>query len=151
MTAKGKRTATISGAKISHDNDGDGVPEDIEDCDFALICTPGGAGDCPQDIAIEKTVQAAPCWPGFDCTFSLDIRNIGSAAHQAIAQGLHGRALDFARTLPNPASLTSQALIGSAKRDAPLAEIVEVAKLFFHLIPGLVTNIAFFRHQLLDR
>ncbi len=101
---------------------------------------------------VNTDYRALARWPSYFALAWGDLKpRIGSAAHEAIAQGLHSRALDFARTLPNPASLTSEALTQAAKRDAPLAEIVEVAKLFFHLIPGLVTNVAFFRHQLRAR
>ncbi|MCZ6858754.1 MAG: hypothetical protein O7I42_00490, partial [Alphaproteobacteria bacterium] len=101
---------------------------------------------------VNTDYRALARWPSYFALAWGDLKpHVGSEAHEAIAQGLHERALNFIRDLPNPASLTSEALIAAAKRDAPLAEIIEVTKLFFHLIPGLVTNIAFFRHQLSAR
>lgn len=100
---------------------------------------------------VNTDYRALARWPSYFALAWGDLKpHIGSGPHEAIAQGLHDRALDFARTLPNPGALTSAALIAAAKRDAPLAEITGMAKLFFHLLPGLVTNVAFFRHQLLD-
>ena len=100
---------------------------------------------------VNTDYRALARWPSYFALAWGDLKpHVGSAAHEAIAQGLHERALDFARTLPNPGGLTSQALTQAAKRDGPPAEILEVARLFFHLLPGLVTNVAFFRHQLLD-
>ena len=100
---------------------------------------------------VNTDYRALARWPSYFALAWGDLKpRLGGAAHEAIAQGLHDRALDFARTLPNPGGLTSAALIEAAKRDAPLAEIAGMAKLFFHLIPGLVTNIAFFRLSVLD-
>jgi hypothetical protein len=52
--------------------------------------------------------------------------------------------------MPNPTGLTAQGLREAAEADASLAEILEVVRLFQWLLPGLITNVAFFRHQLLD-
>ena len=101
---------------------------------------------------VNTDYRALARWPSYFALAWGDLKpHACTEVHEAIAQGLHERALDFARDLPNPANLTSEALIEAAKRDAPLAEIIEVTKLFFYLIPGLVTNIAFFRHQLSAR
>jgi hypothetical protein len=49
----------------------------------------------------------------------------------------------------NPGGLTSAALRAAAASDAPLEEVLAVCRLFQWLLPGLVANVAFFRHQLL--
>lgn len=54
----------------------------------------------------------------------------------------------LAQTLPNPGGVTAAALKVAAENDAPLGEIREVCRLFQHLLPGLVINVAFFREQL---
>jgi len=101
---------------------------------------------------VNTDYRAFARWPSYFALAWGDLKPcVTGAAHETITLGLHTRALDFAASFPNPAGLTSEALIAAAKRDAPLAEIVEMAKLFFHLLPGLVTNVAFFRHQLLER
>jgi len=68
-------------ATIKHDNDGDGVAEEIKDCASALICDPGL--DCPNDVAIEKSADGDTCWPGFPCKFHVKITNLSNANHPA--------------------------------------------------------------------
>jgi hypothetical protein len=48
-----------------------------------------------------------------------------------------------------PGGLTSAAMRTAAEQDAPIEEILEVAKLFTYLIPPLMVNVAFFRAQLM--
>ena len=62
---------------------------------------------------------------------------------------MHDRAVALAQTLPNPGRLTATALKAAAEQDAPLREILEVSRLFQHLLPGLVINVALFRGQLI--
>jgi hypothetical protein len=52
--------------------------------------------------------------------------------------------------LPNPAALTSEVLRNAAHSDGKPDEILQVTRLFQWLLPGLVTNVAFFRAQLVD-
>lgn len=78
-------------------------------------------------------------------------RVAGSPEHEAICQALHERILDqVLNGLPNPGGLRSDALREAAARDAPLEEVTQVARLFQWLLPGLLTNIAFLRSQLLE-
>ncbi len=67
-----------------------------------------------------------------------------------ICEDLHQRCVGLVRDgLPNPGGLTSDALISAAKQDASLDEIIAVCRLFQWLLPGLVTNVAYLRAQLL--
>jgi len=50
--------------------------------------------------------------------------------------------------LPNPGNLTAEALRRAAETDAGPAEVLQVCRLFQWLLPGLITNVAYFRHQL---
>ena len=50
--------------------------------------------------------------------------------------------------LPNPEGLTSAALRQAAEADASGDEVLNVVRLFQWLLPGLITNVAFFRQQL---
>lgn len=89
-------------------------------------------------------------WPSYFAAAWGDLKEVvGGDAHEAICQAYHDRATELARTLPNPAGLTSDALRDAAERDASVAEVLAVSKLFIYLIPGLITNVAFFRAQLL--
>ena len=98
---------------------------------------------------VNTDYRALARWPSYFAVAWGDLRcHPGTPAHEAIALGAHERALALARTLPNPAGLTPDTLREAAAKDAPLEEIQDVARLFFYLLPGLVTNVAFFRHQL---
>jgi len=61
---------------------------------------------------------------------------------------VHADFATAAHAMPNPSGLTAQALRDAAEADASLEEILEVVRLFQWLLPGLITNVAFFRHQL---
>jgi hypothetical protein len=52
------------------------------------------------------------------------------------------------QALPNPGGLTADALTDAAGKDASAAEVLEVVRLFQWLLPGLITNVAYFRSQL---
>ena len=49
--------------------------------------------------------------------------------------------------IPNPGGLTAGAIRAAAEQDG-VAEIREVVRLFQWLLPGLITNVAFLRRQL---
>jgi hypothetical protein len=52
------------------------------------------------------------------------------------------------KTLPNPGGITAETLRRAAEKDAPFEEIRDVCRLFQWLLPGLVTNVAYLRAQL---
>jgi len=98
---------------------------------------------------VNTDYRAFARWPSYFAAAWGDLRGkAGGAEHEAIARTAHDGALSLAETLPNPEGLTSAALCAAAAKDAPLEEVQGVARLFFYLLPGLVTNVAFFRHQL---
>ncbi|MDH3234769.1 MAG: halocarboxylic acid dehydrogenase DehI family protein [Alphaproteobacteria bacterium] len=98
---------------------------------------------------VNTDYRALARWPSYFAAAWGDLRSHpGTPAHEAIALSAHEGALTLARTLPNPAGLTAASLCEAAAKDAPLEEIQSVARLFFYLLPGLVTNVAFFRQQL---
>jgi hypothetical protein len=98
---------------------------------------------------VNTDYRAFARWPSYFALAWSDLRPLaGTPAHEAVAQAIHERALRLAAGLPNPGGLTSQALRAAAGRDAPLGEVQEMARLFQWLLPGLVTNVAFFRLQL---
>lgn len=77
---------------------------------------------------------------------------VNSTGHAAICMEIHQCADRLlGEQLPNPGKLTARALYGAAERDGDPAEILQVARLFQWLLPGLVTNVAFFRAQLTTR
>ncbi len=97
---------------------------------------------------VNTDYRALARWPSY---FSLawgDLRpHIGSAAHETVCALYHSRAIELVSNLPNPGRLTALALQEAAARDGS-ADLMPVVELFQHLHAGLMTNVAFFRHQL---
>lgn len=99
---------------------------------------------------VNTDYRALARWPSYFALAWGDIKGlVGAAAHEACCQAVHDRAVALAQTLPNPGRLTATALKVAAEQDAPFPEILEVSRLFQHLLPGLVTNVALFRGQLI--
>lgn len=88
-------------------------------------------------------------WPSYFALAWADLEPVaGTAGHEAVCTAYHDCALSLVRALPNPRGLTADALRTAAAEDASVDEVLGVARLFCHLLPGLVTNVAFFRAQL---
>lgn len=98
---------------------------------------------------VNTDYRALARWPSYFALAWGDLKQVvGTAPYQALVLEIHERAVTAARDLPNPGRLTGAALRAAAADDASLAELLEVSRLFQWLLPGLVTNVAFFRHQL---
>ncbi len=99
---------------------------------------------------VNTDYRAFARWPSY---FALAWKNLrekaGIKEHERICQDCHERIASLVATqLPNPGGLSSDALRQAAESDASLEEVVQVCRLFQWLIPGLMTNVAYFRHQL---
>ncbi len=99
---------------------------------------------------VNTDYRAFARWPSY---FALAWKNLrekaGTKEHERICQDCHERIASLVATqLPNPGGLSSDALRQAAESDASLEEVVQVCRLFQWLIPGLTTNVAYFRHQL---
>jgi hypothetical protein len=93
--------------------------------------------------------RALARWPSYFGLAWADLRpSLGGDAHEAVCALYHSRAIELVAALPNPGDLTAAALQDAAARDAS-ADLLPVVQLFQHLHAGLMTNVAFFRHQLL--
>ncbi len=98
---------------------------------------------------VNTDYRALARWPSYFAMAWGDLKPVvGGAAHEAICQDMHARMLSAAEALPNPEGLSGAALRAAAEQDASLDEVRQVCGLFQYLLPGLVTNIAFFRRQL---
>ena len=92
--------------------------------------------------------RALARWPSYFSLAWTDLRpHIGGAAHETVCAVYHSRAIELVSSLPNPGRLTATALQDAAARDGS-ANLLPVVELFQHLHAGLMTNVAFFRHQL---
>ena len=99
---------------------------------------------------VNTDYRAFARWPSYWAIAWGDLRQVaGGVAHEAICQAVHDRVLDqVLNALPNPGGLTSAGLRAAAAKDAPLDEVLQMARLFQWLLPGLVTNVAFLKAQL---
>lgn len=97
---------------------------------------------------VNTDYRALSRWPSY---FELAWGDLREALHRpeydAITKEMHAAMFKAAATLPNPARLTALQLQEAAARDARISEVLEVTRLFTYLLPGLVTNVAFFRAQ----
>ena len=99
---------------------------------------------------VNTDYRAFARWPSYFALAWNDLRGkVGKTLHEDITQACHDRAAKLAANeLPNPGNLSSKALRQAAEADASLDEIIRVCQLFQWLIPGLIVNVAYFRHQL---
>lgn len=99
---------------------------------------------------VNTDYRAFARWPSYFALAWNDLRkSVGSVEHEAVCQACHDRvAMLAAEELPNPGQLSSQALRQAAEADASLDEVIQMCRLFQWLLPGLITNVAFLRHQL---
>ena len=100
---------------------------------------------------VNTDYRALSRWPSyFDLAWS-DLKWVLKLpGYETVTAKMHEKMFKVAANLPNPTGLTSLQLQEAAARDASVAEIIEVTRLFSYLLPGLVTNVAYLRAQFLD-
>lgn len=102
---------------------------------------------------VNTDYRAFARWPSY---FSLAWRDLQEKVitdeYEAICTELHDRLTAIVRSeLPNPNKLSAEKLQKAAKSDASIEEVLEVCRLFQWLLPGLIANVAYFRHQLITK
>ena len=99
---------------------------------------------------VNTDYRAFARWPSYFALAWKDLRGkVGTPEHEAITQACHDQVAELAAEgLPNPGGLSSSNLQRAAEADASLEEVLQVCRLFQWLIPGLITNVAYLRHQL---
>lgn len=99
---------------------------------------------------VNTDYRALARWPSYFALAWRDLKPaVESSKHAAICEEIHAYADQLVGDLlPNPGALTSDALRKAARDDGQADEILQVTRLFQWLLPGLVTNVAFFRAQL---
>ena len=99
---------------------------------------------------VNTDYRAFARWPSYFALAWSDLREkAGSPDHEAICRAVHDRAAALAADdLPNPGALSAAALRQAAEADACLDEVRQVVRLFQWLLPGLIVNVAYLRHQL---
>ncbi len=95
---------------------------------------------------VDTDYRALARWPSYFALAWMDLKpRLGAPAYDELVGEVHRRAAASAAGLPNPGRLSGEAL----RRAAEDGESPAVVRLFQWLLPGLVTNIAFFRAQLI--
>lgn len=98
---------------------------------------------------VNTDYRALARWPSYFAIAWADLKEIVSMpVYETQCEAIHTRGVTIAQDLPNPGALSATALKRAAEADAPLAELLEVARLFQYLLPGLIVNVAMFRQQL---
>jgi len=99
---------------------------------------------------VNTDYRAFARWPSYFALAWSDLRgSVVTEAHEAVCQACHDRVAKLAaEELPNPGSLSADKLRRAAEADASLEEVINMCRLFQWLLPGLITNVAFLRHQL---
>lgn len=97
---------------------------------------------------VNTDYRALARWPSyFEIAWGDLCQAMKLAEYEKIATKMHEAVFKAASNLPNPNGLTPLKLQEAATRDAKISEVLDVTRLFTYLLPGLVTNVAFFRAQ----
>lgn len=93
--------------------------------------------------------RALARWPSYFAMAWADLGpRIGGGDHEPACAVYQARAVEPVAGLPNPSGLTGAALRAAAEQDGS-PDLLPVVQLFQHLHAGLMTNVAYFRNQLL--
>ena len=99
---------------------------------------------------VNTDYRAFARWPSYFNSAWTDLRSILlREEYEHAVQRVHDTAVSLAGGLPNLSGIIPQQLIGCAEQDGQLNEVLSVVRLFQWLLPGLLVNVAVFRHQLL--
>jgi hypothetical protein len=98
---------------------------------------------------VNTDYRALARWPSY---FHLAWADLGPVIadprYEPTVRSLHEALVECALALPNPGGLSAAEIRDAASDSAPFDEVLAVCRLFQWLLPGLITNVAFFRHQL---
>ena len=98
---------------------------------------------------VNTDYRALARWPSY---FQMAWRDLApktqTPEYDQLVTDLHARFVDAALALPNPTGAVADDIRRAAEASVPLNEVLSVVQLFQWLLPGLITNVAFFRAQL---
>ncbi|MEM6848361.1 MAG: hypothetical protein AAF580_09840 [Pseudomonadota bacterium] len=98
---------------------------------------------------VNTDYRALARWPSYlSLAWAGLAPHVPTSAYEAAVDTVHAEAVRLARALPNPGQLNADALAAAANADGAAEQIRETVALFQWLLPGLVTNMAFFEAQL---
>jgi len=100
---------------------------------------------------VNTDYRAFARWPSYFALAWQQLRpHISTQAYNARVLSVHEHSIELVNNLPNPSGICAASLQAAAQTDARLDEVLQMSRLFQWLLPGLVTNVAFFRHQLIN-
>ena len=100
---------------------------------------------------VNTDYRAFARWPSYFSMAWADLKGAVQGPDYAdTLQTVHTHAVDLASSLPNPSNASPDILRSAADKDANVPEVLAVVQLFQWLLPGLATNVAFLRHQLVE-
>ena len=100
---------------------------------------------------VNTDYRALSRWPSYFALVWGDLRaHLATPGYTQIVEGIHQALADTALVLPNPGGRRPEVLQAAADDDATAEEVREVVQLFQWLLPGLATNVAFFRAQMVS-
>ncbi|WP_136681197.1 halocarboxylic acid dehydrogenase DehI family protein [Neptunomonas sp. XY-337] len=98
---------------------------------------------------VNTDYRALARWPSYFTAAWKDLQpHIDTPRYEQILTDIHSKALDIISELPVHEGLNTQTLINAAARDTNRESVLRVVELFQYLLPGLITNVAVFKHQL---
>ncbi|MBO6521860.1 MAG: hypothetical protein JJ900_15845 [Rhodospirillales bacterium] len=98
---------------------------------------------------VNTDYRALARWPSYFAPAWGDLApKVETSGYEDVVASVHDFAVARMCTLPNPGALTPGALREAAAKDADVDEVLAVVRLFQWLLPGLITNVAYFRAQL---
>jgi hypothetical protein len=98
---------------------------------------------------LDTGYRAKARWPSHSALAWADLRpRLQRGECETFVAEVHEAAVSAVRSLPNDGNLSGDALRLAARSSAPDGDVLSVVRLFQWLLPGLVTNIAFFRAPL---
>ncbi|MEZ5657973.1 MAG: hypothetical protein R3E83_05440 [Burkholderiaceae bacterium] len=101
---------------------------------------------------VNTDYRAFARWPSYFSPAWADLKAaIVSPSYEARVFCVHERALSLVAALPNVIGLDSKTLRAAAAEDASPQQVLSVVRLFQWLLPGLATNVAFLREQLVEQ
>jgi hypothetical protein len=99
---------------------------------------------------VNTDYRALARWPSYFAIAWKNLRvHIARPEYEACCRHVHEHALNIVTEIfANPGGLSSRQLREAAAQDGDTAEILQVARLFQWLLPGLVINVAYMRAEL---
>jgi len=100
---------------------------------------------------VNSDYRALSRWPSYFATAWNDLKgHVDTRNYDDMTAMMHNALFEVVAGLPNPTGFGAGNAGAAADLDASAEQLLAVSRVFAYLIPGLVVNVAFFRHQLME-